>query len=89
MRPHTFVLSYLFRRPDFVTSAFIYFVLNRSIDMVMILCYGGISCYRFLHEHNYDLQYNQCTPCNQCSIMFLLCIFIFFISLYYDDLSYG
>ena len=38
MRPHTFVLSYLFRRPVFVTFSFIYFVLNWSIDIVMILC---------------------------------------------------
>ena len=46
-----------------------------------------------------DLKYNQCTLCNQCipfltclyafiSTMFLLCVF-FFISLYYDDLSYS
>ena len=105
MRPHTFVLSYLFRRPVFVTSAFIYFVLDWSIDMVMILYYCGISYYRFSYEHIMlwymdDLQYNQCTPCNQCipfltclyafiSIMFLHCILIFFILLYYDDLSYS
>ena len=37
VRPHTLVLSYLFRRPVFVTFAFIYFVLNWSIDIVMIL----------------------------------------------------
>ena len=67
--------------------------------MVMSSCYGGISYYRFLYEPNFVLQYNQCTQCNQCipfltclyafiSTMFLLCIF-FFISLYYDDLSYS
>ena len=90
MRPHSFVLSYLFRRPVFVTSAFIYFVLNWSIDMVRILCYDAIGYYRFLYERNYDLQYNQCTQCNQCipfvtclyaliSTMFLLCISIFIV----------
>ena len=93
MRPQLFVSSFLFRALVFVTSAFIYFVLNWSIDMVMILYYCGISYHRFSYEHIMlwymdDLQYNQCTQCNQCipfltclyaliSTMYLLCISIF------------
>ena len=84
MRPHTFVLSYLFRRPVFVTSAFIYFVLNWSIDIVMILClimvalavidfYMSIIIMLWYMD---DLKYNQCTQCNQC-IHFLTCLYAF------------
>ena len=107
MRPHLFVSSFLFRALVFVTFAFIYFVLNWSIDIVMILClimvalavidfYMSIIIMLWYMD---DLKYNQCNQCNQCipfltcsftfiSTMFLLCIF-FFISLYYDDLSYS
>ena len=96
MRPHLFVSSFLCRALVFVTFAFIYFVLNWSIDMVMILClikvalavidfYMSIIIMLWSMD---DLQYNQCTQCNQCipfltclyafiSTMFLLCIFIF------------
>ena len=82
MRPHTFVLSYLLRRPVFVTSAFIYFVLNWSIDMVMILCFIMVALAVFdfymsiiiMLWYMDDLKYNQCTQCNQC-IPFLTCLY--------------
>ena len=82
MRPHLFVSSFLFRALVFVTFAFIYFVLNWSVDIVMILCLimvalAVIDFYMsiiIMFWYMDDLKYNQCTQCNQC-IPFLTCLY--------------
>ena len=80
--PSFVVSSFLFRALVFFTFAFIYFVLNWSIDIVMILCLimvalAVIDFYMsiiIMFWYMDDLKYNQCTQCNQC-IPFLTCLY--------------